>query len=70
MDRKNHGKGKGASAGSRMSGMEVDERTKRYECEKNRFLRIFTCNAEPKSSTFKRFLEESDRIVIKKIFIV
>ena len=39
------------------------------ECSKNRFLRIFTCNAEPKSSTFKRFLEESDRIVIKKIFI-
>ena len=39
------------------------------ECLKNRFLRIFTCNTEPKSSTFKRFLIESDRIVIKKIFI-
>lgn len=39
------------------------------ECSKNRFLRIFTCNTEPKSSTFKRFLEESDRLVIKKIFI-
>lgn len=39
------------------------------ECEKNRFLRIFTCNTEPKYSTFKRFLEESDRLVIKKIFI-
>ena len=39
------------------------------ECEKNRFLRIFTGNTEPKYSTFKRFLEESDRLVIKKIFI-
>lgn len=39
------------------------------ECCKNRFLRIFTCNTHPKSSTFLRFLEESDRIIIKKIFI-
>jgi len=39
------------------------------ECCKNRFLRIFTCGLEPKAITFKRFLENSDPLVIKKIFI-
>ena len=39
------------------------------ECENNRFLRVFTCGKVPKISTFKRFLENSSPLVMKKIFL-
>ena len=39
------------------------------ECNKNIFLQIFTCNTQPKKSTFTRFLKQTDPILIKKVFI-
>ena len=40
------------------------------ECCKNIYLKVFTCGIEPKVNTFRRVLENSDNLVIKKIFII
>ena len=39
------------------------------ECRKNRFLRIFTREAEPCENTFRNFLNESDTEEMRKIFL-
>ena len=39
------------------------------ECNNNRILRVFTCGNVPKISTFKRFLENSSPMVMRKIFL-
>lgn len=38
------------------------------ECKLNKMLQVFTCGETPSANTFKRFLKESDRLTLKKIF--
>ena len=39
------------------------------ECEVNNVLRIFTCGNTPSQAILKRFLENSDNLVLKKVFL-
>ena len=38
------------------------------ECKLNKMLQVFNCGETPSSSTFKRFLKENNRLILKKIF--
>jgi len=40
-----------------------------FECKVNGVLKVFTCGKSPSHSTLKRFLTDSDELILKKVFL-